>query len=387
MQSLSNYKLIPLEAARGIASLVVFTHHFFLGFAPKITGRLPELRDTDSLIGSWYFFLFNGSSAVIFFFALSGFVLCWKPFINEPLNSAVSSLIKRWPRLAFPVCCITFLSFLFFKFNLYTYAEVSALTGSPWLANFADAHWSKDFYPSLGGALIQGLTTFFTGDAGYNTNLWTMRIEFIGSIFVLAMTYLIAKVNKTIVLFLTFLTFLSWGLSIDVSFVPFLVGMYLSRIISSNKIETGLILSLLLLALGLYFLGYLIPQKDYKWVLWLVNLLPKSFLGNLEPLIHTLGAGMVIYAITTNRAIYQRLNGKISLFLGKISFPFYLIHTIIILSIAGSFYKLLYGDIETVPLLIIAYFSTLIVSLLLALPIMWLDLWWIRLLAGYPRKS
>ena len=49
-------KVIPLEACRGFAALIVLVHHFFLGFAPSVTGLLVETRNDLSLIGRWYFF-------------------------------------------------------------------------------------------------------------------------------------------------------------------------------------------------------------------------------------------------------------------------------------------------------------------------------------------
>jgi peptidoglycan/LPS O-acetylase OafA/YrhL len=55
---MSSSRLIPLEATRGIAALIVVVHHFFLGFAPQVTGLLPELRTPSSIIGNWYYVFF-----------------------------------------------------------------------------------------------------------------------------------------------------------------------------------------------------------------------------------------------------------------------------------------------------------------------------------------
>ena len=64
---MSSTRLIPLEATRGIAALIVIVHHFFLGFAPQVTGLLPELRTPSSIIGNWYYVFFSGDAAVNFF--------------------------------------------------------------------------------------------------------------------------------------------------------------------------------------------------------------------------------------------------------------------------------------------------------------------------------
>jgi peptidoglycan/LPS O-acetylase OafA/YrhL len=70
---MNHQKLIPLEAMPGLAAIIVLIHHVLLGFAPYISGLLPQARNTNSFVGEWYFFLFNGTSSVTFFFTLSGF--------------------------------------------------------------------------------------------------------------------------------------------------------------------------------------------------------------------------------------------------------------------------------------------------------------------------
>ena len=65
-------RLLPLEALRGLAAVIVVIHHFFLGFSPSTTGFLIETRSAESIIGHWYFFFFNGSAAVTFFLLYLG---------------------------------------------------------------------------------------------------------------------------------------------------------------------------------------------------------------------------------------------------------------------------------------------------------------------------
>lgn len=160
---MSGSRLIPLEATRGIAALIVIVHHFFLGFAPQVTGLLPELRTPSSIIGNWYYVFFSGDAAVNFFFVLSGFVLCWSYFHSKDQASLKRSIIKRWPRLAGPVLVTTMVSYCLFKLDAFHFSEAAQLTKSPWLATFAFAGWTPEFEPNIFKAMIQGLTTFFQG--------------------------------------------------------------------------------------------------------------------------------------------------------------------------------------------------------------------------------
>jgi peptidoglycan/LPS O-acetylase OafA/YrhL len=57
-------KMEHLEAAQGLASIVVVFHHFFLAFL---------LREKAELENTPHYFWVNGEAAVNFFFVLSGF--------------------------------------------------------------------------------------------------------------------------------------------------------------------------------------------------------------------------------------------------------------------------------------------------------------------------
>ena len=52
---MNHQKLIPLEAMRGLAAIIVLIHHVLLGFAPYISGLLPQARNANSFVGEWYF--------------------------------------------------------------------------------------------------------------------------------------------------------------------------------------------------------------------------------------------------------------------------------------------------------------------------------------------
>jgi peptidoglycan/LPS O-acetylase OafA/YrhL len=68
----SGNRLIPLEGFRGIAAFIVLMEHFFLAFSPYTTGKIDILRNTESIIGQWFYVFFNGTAAVIFFFHFLG---------------------------------------------------------------------------------------------------------------------------------------------------------------------------------------------------------------------------------------------------------------------------------------------------------------------------
>lgn len=368
-------RLLPLEALRGLAAIIVVIHHFFLGFSPLTTGSLSELRDERSIIGHWYFLFFNGSAAVIFFFTLSGVVLCSKYLNSKDNKDLFSAFLKRWPRLAFPVLVTSVISYFLFKFNLYFFQDASLISKSTWLATFANSGWTVDFHPNFARVVYEALTTFFNGHSHYNSNLWTMKPEFIGSNFVfllaLVYTFFSYQIFLIILLLIVLLAFCFYPVIFS-----FAAGFFLATNIKKNKYNRFIwtkFLSFALVLIGFYLLGYSIPEKDYLWLIAF-----KKF-KSLSILIHTLGSLFLIYGVMINGSIYNHMNGKVSNFLGQISFSLYLIHILFISSFSSYLYIKLYQlGFGNLPVLTFTLLFTLLGSILASAPIIYLDRLWVN---------
>ena len=380
---MNHNRLIPLEAMRGLAAVIVLIHHVLLGFAPYTSGLLPQARSADSLVGKWYFFLFNGTSAVTFFFTLSGFVLCWAYFNSGDRHQLLKAFFKRWPRLVGLVLITTLASYLLFKLGFYYYQPAALISNSTWLANFGcptpycPDGWAADFEPNLFDAFTQGLTTFFTGNSSYNTNLWTMQQEFIGSIVVFLMAAFVALILSFNYLFSAAIIFSVWALSINPFMVPFVAGIFTSAIIAKHKTRLALHYALLMMITGIYLLSYLIPEKDFAWVAQLQY--PRLVVDNIRIIINTVASVLIIFAIMSNDFIFNKLNGKLFAFLGKLSFPLYLVHTLVICSISSLGYMTMhhYGYAHD-HILIATFLITLASSIIICLPLIYMDAMWLN---------
>ena len=384
---MSSTRLIPLEATRGIAALIVIVHHFFLGFAPQVTGLLPELRTPSSIIGNWYYVFFSGDAAVNFFFVLSGFVLCWSYFHSRDHASLKRSVIKRWPRLAGPVLITTLASYCLFKLGAYHFSEAALLTKSPWLGTFAFAGWTPEFTPNIFKAIIQGMTTFFSGDATYNPNLWTMRPEFLGSLVVFLLGALVVSIFSLQYVILLAPLFLVWALGTNMYFFPFVLGLFLAAwMAGSSKTRTmDLAIALVFVALGLYLLGYEIAAKDYAWTVLIKH--PVLLVSNIKVVFHSVGAALIIYAVMQSPKIFQLLNGRVGFYLGKLSFPLYLVHTLIICSVSSMSFLYWSGlQDSTVNILWATFSITVICSVLAAIPLAFFDDFWVKNLNTWVKR-
>ena len=380
---MNHQKLIPLEAMRGLAAIIVLIHHVLLGFAPYISGLLPQARNANSFVGEWYFFLFNGTSSVTFFFTLSGFVLCWSYFNSGDKSNLLKAFFKRWPRLAGLVLITTLSSHLIFKLGLYYYEPASLISKSTWLLNFGcpapycTNGWAIRFEPSFIDAFTQGLTTFFTGSFSYNTNLWTMKLEFIGSIAVFLIAAFISLILSFNYLVTASIIFLIWALSVNPYLVPFIAGIFLSAILAKYKTRVGFYSALAQMIIRVYLLSYLIPEKDFAWVALIQY--PSLIANNIRIIINTIASVLIIFSIMTNDFIFNKLNGKLFSFLGKLSFPLYLVHTLVICSISSFSFITMhqYGYTDEL-VLIITFLITLLSSIIISLPLIYVDSFWLK---------
>ncbi|MEO5615670.1 MAG: acyltransferase family protein, partial [Cypionkella sp.] len=168
--------LRALEALRGYASVIVVFHHFALAFLPGLKTAMDHPVLAYSL--GW---LLNGMGAVYLFFLLSGFVLTLKYYQTPDVKILLSAAVKRLPRLWPSALYGTLLGYLALRFALNANSAAADLSGSDWLRSFADA--DQTLAPNLALALRESLTMFLHyRPLHYNTNLWTMLIEFYGSL-------------------------------------------------------------------------------------------------------------------------------------------------------------------------------------------------------------
>jgi peptidoglycan/LPS O-acetylase OafA/YrhL len=176
-------RLLHLDGLRGWAALFVVLHHLELAFFPAIKGT----NDGISPILGPFSFIVDGPLAVAIFFLLSGIVLA------EAVQAALHRqgpnrvgltglVVKRWLRLGLPIV-VTGLLFLllFISFGNRT-PEASAVAGSDWLQTLFPPGYQPGFLDVLREATIGA----FVGPQTplHDPVLWTIRVEFLGSILV-----------------------------------------------------------------------------------------------------------------------------------------------------------------------------------------------------------
>jgi peptidoglycan/LPS O-acetylase OafA/YrhL len=281
-----------LDGVRGVAACVVFFNHLSL----SLTG------------GSW---IFNGNSSVCIFFVLSAFVLS-DLAQRSPLSFPALAL-RRYLRLIVPMIATSTLAWALLAAGLYRNQEASALLNSSWLGN-----WYK-FAPSFHAMIAETLYgVFVTGQSGYNCNLWTMRPELIGSLYVFVINATARPRRLRALCYLALAVFYSDDYVMLFSAGALLHDYHaeLAVIINRTWLKACLfILSLFLCVAPMKYVQVVAPMSEIQW--------------------HMIAAVLLVVSVLRWDFLQGLLGNAFGRLLGRISFVLYLIHVPIICSLTA----------------------------------------------------
>jgi len=318
-------KISYLDGLRGVAAINVMLMHFFIVLLPAMiySDRMPShLGNLEQIFTSTPLGLIGaGNFSVCIFFVLSGYVLTQKYFKTKDRSIIISGAVRRYLRLFVPVFAATMLSFLLASTGMFHYfIEAVMISGNNNYANY----WT--FTPDLAEAIKQAAWgTFFTGDDTYNPVLWTMTIEFYGSMLVFAMALLFGSLRARWTFY-----FAAIVLFLNTYYLAFIIGMGLADVFSGKtsvfKTSNKIILSIVLasgLFLGSYPVGTVTTDSLYGF-------LNNGFFQTPKYAYHILGAGMVMYVLLNSQRMQKIFSSQVLTFLGKISYSLYLVHFLVI---------------------------------------------------------
>ena len=334
-------RLDYIDALRGAAAVQVLLSHATLAFFPNIVlasvmsgGVLGYLAATPLL------FPLDGASAVCIFFALSGYVLT--PLFARSQATGAALILSRFARLGVPAVAGCLLSAVLFQIFSEYNLSAARLLNSQWLAE----NWrpSADLW-FLRDALVDGVLLGFRGDSiaqwfgvpasalpetsnSYLAPLWTLSIEFYGSILVL----ILARSRSRTFLILASIVFSRGYL------ICFVAGHAAARFrLGEDKPATPWPV-----AAAIATAGVLLCMAGHSWtpgpVLSICALTPQIFppCPSFNPayLMRIYGATVFTVAVmqcAPARAFlgHQRLRA-----LGRLSFPIYLTHWPIIFGVS-----------------------------------------------------
>jgi peptidoglycan/LPS O-acetylase OafA/YrhL len=274
---------------------------------------------------SYLTFLCDGTLAVYIFFVLSGFALSIRFLQTGDPRIPVELALRRYPRLTLPIFASCAIAFVLMKSHLFFNAAASVPAHSEdWLG----LHFQ--FQPGFLHFLKFSLyNVFFDYDIGrsYNQVLWTMSVEFYGSmlVFLLCLIYPYLRARWML------LGILAAVMAVANSpMLPFVLGLGIAQFFQGDFRRTrdggpaALLASLALIA----------ATAAYSAIS--LNGFPTVHDFVVRPTFpSTVFAAVFVFGISISSRVRGFFSNPVSKYLGSISFPLYLTHLLVICSFSS----------------------------------------------------
>ncbi len=355
-----------LDGLRGILACIVFVHHFFYAFWPNIIfgGSYDEFTHTGPFTGLKLIALtplnvfFNPGMAIHFFFLLSGYVQTYNYFHKPDLAFLQKSFLKRYFRLAIPTVAVLLIIFVFHRAGLFFKDLVPP--------NPVTTSWVKSLLPdnlNLLQVIRHGFLSCFAEDSHYYQILWTMPTELTNSWMVMILLFITHHLKNANKLFLVWV-FAQVFLMEAYYGAAFTFGLLIcsaeKNVPAFSRFFSKSFVKLLCFCVGLYFASY--PFVGYVDSTKHSFYGPISFFEKVPHIISFLFGDLLLFCVLLHSRTWQRLlSGKVVLFLGKISFMFYLTHCFLLLSFTPWIFHLLMPHVGFLSNLLISGLSTALV--------------------------
>lgn len=325
-------RLIWIDGLRGLACILIFTHHFLVSFFPSSYNGNPDtVRMIYGLDAKWanspLSVLICGNFWVSVFCLVSGLVLAYQIYNATTGEEVCAAFLKRYPRLCFPLVAVSFVVWIMMQLSMFPCEAVSKLSTSSWIVS---SYMTKlPFKQFLNSAFV---TTWVISDTSLSPAFWLMATFFRCS-FLAYILSLMTKNRKRAISYVIFLCFTAYFLYMDALLdCAFVMGSALAyRMVYGKQYKCSKQFGILFVLAGLYLGGY--PSEAYPtgFYLWLgVNV--NQHFAPVWQFFHVMGAFLLVWGIYCLKPLCSLFGTKIFAFLGKISYAVFLIHCPVIFS-------------------------------------------------------
>ncbi|KAH8882446.1 hypothetical protein GQ53DRAFT_753709 [Thozetella sp. PMI_491] len=332
-----------IDGLRGVASLIIVCGHVCTAFAPHLHApALSEKGDFTLLQLPFLRLCVGGRSAVALFFLITGYVSAIGPIaksragnVEDAFAGIARSALARSIRLVLPAMIATFISWLLAESGAYKMSE------------HVDATWIRQGYhgpaPSF-AASVQSLvgaqvSTWTIGWNEYDGTQWTLILFLEGSFLVyttmLSTIMVTPKARKLIFGLLYLYAWLSEPshAHTSVKSMNVVVGMFVAEMHNEyGQAATSLLpfpIPSLVILLGLFCCGF--PQQSAEWTWWsnameyaMKAMAPAE--ADIRRYWDSIGASLILIGIFFSPTARKILSTPAFNFLGRVSFPVYLLH-------------------------------------------------------------
>jgi peptidoglycan/LPS O-acetylase OafA/YrhL len=337
------------DGLRGLAALCVAISHFVGAFLPSgLHSIYPENFPPPADAGAWSTVLtspiptlfYNGHFAVLVFFAISGYVLTMPFYRDGDHESLRRRLWGRYIRLNVPIAAAVAIAYSLYASGMFSNGAAGKLSGSLWLQQY--------FPPGLtvGTAVREGAyASILLGATTLDPPLWSLKIEFIGSLYLLAFHLALPRFRRV------------WAW-LTVAVLLVLVhgpdAVYYATIFAGaliNRVRLDRASMALVFVLGCYCGAFQPGNVIYAP-------LPSTEQGiELQRNLWHAAGGLLLTASVASgfaRALFESAPVR---FLGRVSFSLYLLHFLVLCSLASWMFLWLPLSTSSLVLVFVTYLA------------------------------
>ncbi|MBR5278308.1 MAG: acyltransferase [Clostridia bacterium] len=316
-------KLVYLEGMRALMALNVIICHLVCVYYPQMyfaeyNGPLSYFATTPLSA------LVNGNVAVVFFFALTGFLVGKSVFLKDvDVNSIRKKAANRYLRLMPVVVIATVFTFATMKLGLQYHLDI---TNENVNLNFLSAYCNFDV--SIGNLVSNSLFWPFVDYSAYIGPFWTISYELWGYVIVFLMAYTLKDSKYRRIAYFVIMAVML--VCLDSYYCVFVMGLLIADLAFNSKPTV----------FGKAY-SYLLKHKAVVSVLFFIasyfaccpmqgNSSLYSFWYKLPLVNHILlrgfGISLFLWVVVNSKILQKVFSIKPLVFLGEMSFETYAIH-------------------------------------------------------------
>ncbi|KAF2012066.1 hypothetical protein BU24DRAFT_269048 [Aaosphaeria arxii CBS 175.79] len=332
-----------IDGLRGVASFMVVCGHLCTSFVPWLHQPALNKKTAPHLFQLPFFRLVvGGRTAVALFFLITGYVNSIGPIgrsrsgnVDGAFNGIARSSLARSGRLILPTMIATAISWFMAQTNAYH------------MTKHVDATWVRQGWhrqePTLWKALTSlvhaQISTWTTGWDEYDGTQWTLHLFLEGAMLVyttMLATALVRPKARMVIFGVLYLYFWNVGITQSVGSIKGLnivVGMIVAELHHHFKDSATSTLPTpvpaLLIIMGMFMGGF--PQDSFGNARW-SDMMAKTMRAmtgrdtDIRRFWDHLGASFILLGVFFSRNARHVLTSPVFNFLGRVSFPVYLLH-------------------------------------------------------------
>lgn len=354
-------KINWISGIKGICAIIVLLRHFANAFLPALhTGNIADTKffwrgfSIENIVNnSPLYLLINGGYVVYIFWLISAFLLSFYYFSYENDNLQMAKkAIKRYVGLLFIILVTYLMAYFLMKGNFFYNIYAGKVSNSEWFCGFYN--WNPSFLQVLQSLFLD---TFLTANVPFNPVLWTLKVEFLGTLLEIFLLIMFSKLKNMKAIICIVAIFLIYAFPLP--YLCFVIGIILGKAyktIKRNKKRKYNLIGCILLIVSIYGGGYpsdFDPEgKIYGWIPTHI------YIWDTRTLIYIFSGSFFLIGVMLFEISEKVFENNLFLFIGKYSTEIYMSHFILECSIV-AFVFLKINNLQ------VGYFTNVMIALII----------------------